>query len=78
MRICVSSDGNTLHEATKITSSAKRWQGWFGRVWNALRSIVVFSGEQLSRCDESLLKKSKSDEMAFATRRRNERDKFMT
>ena len=72
----------TLHEETKTISSARRvatsyWigrallQGRSGRVWNTLRTIVVYSGEPLNCCD-GLMRKLKPDEFACAIRSSDE------
>ena len=64
----------TLHDEMKTISSARRvatsyWigrallQGRSARVWNTLRTIVVYSGERLNCCD-GLMRKLKPDEFA--------------
>ena len=73
--------GNVTKE-TKTISSARRvatsyWigrallQGRSGRVWNTLRTIVVYSGEPLNCCD-GLMRKLKPDEFACAIRSSDE------
>ena len=72
----------TFHEETKPISSAKRvatsyWigraslQGWSGRMWNSLRTIVVYSGVPLNCCD-ALMRKLNTDEFACAIRSSDE------